>query len=218
MSLTDLHCANLLQAQYDGVAGTFDDVRHINGVDVAYKKYSDCTAVAFEGSHDVQDWLSNFQACMIRVGNIGGVELGFYTGIPEVLTALLPEIDKDKPVYVIGHSRGAAHAHIFARALIAAGFAPPIVKRVVFGSPNPGDNILAGGLTDSPVRSYRNYRNLLEQDYVCIVPEPVPVLAPYMHPGERILIDMPAMKNDPWLFLARHHLYLYTTWLSQYGE
>lgn len=214
MGLTDLECAKKLQEQYDNVAG-FDRVLRIKGVDVAIKKYLDCTLVAFEGSHNVHDWLSNFEACMIRAPGFGGVEMGFYDGIPETLKALDSDLDKSKPVYVTGHSRGAAHAHIFARALIIEGFVPSMVKRVVFGSPNPGDNILAGGLADSPVNSYRNYRNHLDQDFVCAVPEPVPVVAPYMHPGPRIIIDQPGLPNDPWLLLARHHLFLYSTWLSQ---
>jgi len=213
MGLTDLDCAILLQQQYDGALGIFDKQYSIRGVDFAVKTYKDCVVFAFEGSHNLADWLSNFEAAMIRPAKFGGVELGFYTGIPECSEVAKEWLEPGKKVWCIGHSRGAAHAHIFARALIIDGVPGPDVHRVVFGSPNPGDTIFAAGLVESPVRSYRNYRNILEQDFVCAVPEPLPVVAPYCHPGERIIIDVPGPLSDPWGPLRRHHLYLYHNYL-----
>lgn len=208
--LTDLDCADLCLAQYDGKP-IFDHIFHTCGVDYAIRFYPDCAAVVFEGSHNLPDWVSNFQAAMIDVPNFAGVERGFYTGMPEVAVQAAPLLPKTAPVYVTGHSRGAAHALIFAAMLIKQGYN---VIVVVFGSPRPGDKRLAAILAQAPVRSYRNYHDFDEQDFVCDVPLDLRLVAPYVHPARQIVIDVPPVPDDPWMLLARHHLYLYRTGLE----
>lgn len=202
MPLSDLDCANLCQSQYNGEA-IFDFANRIDDVSFAVKLYPDCTAIVFEGSHNAPDWFSNFDAVMVRPPGLGGVERGFYDGLPETLAALSPMLN-GKLIYVTGHSRGAAHAHIFAAMLINAGYH---VEVVVFGSPRPGDAKLAEILAQAPNRSYWNYRDEFHHDIVGDVPENI--IWPYIEPALRIKIDVEPLPDDPWLLLARHHLSLY---------
>lgn len=201
--------ADNLIAQYNGTPGVFDEICTTSGVDYAVKFHPDCTEIDFEGSHNPRDWLRDFQAFMIQVPGIGGVEAGFNEGTDDVVYVLLKNIPKTLPVVVGGHSLGAAHAHVVARKLIAAGFAAPLVSRCVFGSPRPGDAVLAGGLRDSPVESYRNFQDFDHQDFVCDVPFEIFPLAPFKHPGAYTLINVAPEANDPWGPLARHHMQLY---------
>lgn len=210
--LSDLDCANLCQAQYDGVS-IFDASSSIAGVDYSIKDYPDCTAVVFEGSHDIPDWISNFDAIMLDIPDFAGVERGFYQGLPNVLIKVLPLLSKEKPVYVTGHSRGAAHAHIFAAMLVKQGYK---VIVTVFGSPRPGDAKLAAILAPFPNRSYRNYADFDNQDFVCDVPFDITILAPFVHPYKQKVINIAPAPADPWGILARHHLFLYTTALQGY--
>lgn len=205
--LSDLDCCDLLQSQYDGVSGVFDYQETIDDGPVTYalKFYPDCSVVAFEGSHDLPDWISNFQAQMIFLRDLGGVESGFYAGLPQAYTRIVPKLQKDKQVYCIGHSRGAAHANIFAAMLIKAGFT---VHAVSFGLPRPGDNDLMKILQTQSNTWYRNYRNFIDQDFICDMPFPT-LDWHYAHPSIPKIIDVPAPPDDPWLILSRHHLQLY---------
>lgn len=206
---TATQIADNLLAQYNGEYQVFDLMTNIGGIDFAVKRWPDCTEIDFEGSHDPRDWLRDFQAIMIQVPGIGGVEAGFNAGTDQVVDVLLKNIAKTLPVIIGGHSLGAAHAHIVARKLIAAGFTPSMVSRCVFGSPRPGDSVLAGGLKDSPVESYRNFQDFNHQDFVCDVPFEILLLAPFKHPGAYKLVNVAPDANDPWGPLARHHMELY---------
>ncbi len=211
--LTDLNICDLLQQQYDGNSSAFDIVSNVAGVDWAFKLYNGMQVICFEGSHNVPDWIRDFEAVMSHT-MWGGVEEGFYTGMTQVAARLLPDLSFSSPLIVAGHSLGAAHAHILTAMLIAKGFTPERIKRVTFGSPRVGDKNFCGTLKNSPVRSYRNYGSILDQDYVCTVPTWIPIWAPYHHPGEYIYIDVPAEPDDKWLFLRRHHLFLYRKGLA----
>lgn len=207
LPLTDLDCANLCEMQYGADFNEFFDWTATTfGVTWSIKKYPDFCAVVFEGSHNLPDWMSNFKAIMIQIPDLGGVEQGFYDGLPQTMEQINPLLPKDKLIYVTGHSRGAAHAQIFAAMLIKKGYK---VEVVTFGCPRPGDENLAKVLSTMPNRSYRNFHDFDEQDFVCDVPLGIIVLAPFIHPSSQITIDVAPANGDPWLLLARHHLQLY---------
>jgi hypothetical protein len=210
--LVDLDLANLCQAMYDG-RDTFDVDQHTSGVDWAIKSYFDCTAIVFEGSHDLPDWVSNIEFEMIQVPDFAGVEKGFYDGLPDVYAAAERYLPKDKTVYVTGHSRGAAHAQIFTAMLIKGGYR---TVTVTFGSPRPGDKDLANILIASTNRSYRNFHTFDEQDFVCDVPLCHPF--GYVRPGVDLIVDVAPSPDDPWLLLSRHHLGLYIEGVKRYGK
>lgn len=199
--LSDLEIGNLLMQQYNAAQGVFDYQNRIENVSFGVKHYDDCSIVCCEGSYNFPDWWSNFEAEMIQV-DIGGVEKGFYTGIPDVMTLLLTMLPKDKPVYCAGHSRGSAHADLIAAYLIKADYT---VFIVVFGSPRAGDHVFATILAQGLRRAYKN-RN----DPVTCVPEPLLIpYWPYIHPTAFIMVNVEPDTLDPWGLLADHHFELY---------
>ena len=202
--ITDRQCAQLCIDQYNGGTG-FDGQYGQGGDFCSLKYYPDCTAVVHEGSHNMPNWINNFDAIMMQT-SVGGVEAGFYINLPQILAALISSIPTNKPVVITGHSRGAARAHIFAAMLIKQGYT---VEVVTFGSPRPGDAALAAILANAPNRSYYNFGHIDDQDYVCDCPLDLELVEPFVHPAGRIQIDIPPQPNDPWLLLARHHIELY---------
>lgn len=210
--LSDLQIAQILQDQYNATPNTFDFADRIDDVSFGIKRLPDCTVIAFEGTYCLPDWMSNFDTVMIHPPGIGGVSRGFYDGLPETLAALSPMLDRP-PIYCIGHSRGSAHAQIFAAMLINAGYK---VEVVTFGAPRTGDAALAAILSKSLCRWYRNYHDEEHQDLICEVPIDIPELAPYVHPGTEIRIDIAPQPNDNWGVFARHHLFLYQQWLEEH--
>lgn len=204
--LSDYTLATLCQAQYDG-ATIFDSAIQRGGDCVALKNYPDCSVVIHEGSHDFLNWYNNFRAGLVEVPDFGGVEEGFYINLPEMCADLLPLIPKNKPVYLTGHSRGAARAVIMAAMLVKQGYT---VICVVFGCPKPGDAVLASILEDYECRWYRNTHDFEEQDFVCDVPIFCPItFKKFSHAGECVMIDVAPPENDSWGALAWHHLELY---------
>lgn len=206
--ITDLTCATLLQSQYDG-AKVFDYQDRVDNVSFAVKLLDDCSVILFEGTYNLPDWLSNFQAEMIAVKGLGGVERGFYDGLPEVLALVKPKMQRNLPVYVTGHSRGAAHANIFAVMMLNEGF-NQYLTRITFASPRCGDAEFNSRLLNISGYNYRNYHDEEHQDFVCDVPFHFN-LCPYGRPEPTKLIDVPPAPNDPWLIFARHHLALYSS-------
>jgi Lipase (class 3) len=208
--LTDLDCANLCQAQYDG-DDIFDHVSvNAQGDCYSIKYYSDCTAVVDEGSHDLLNWINNAKFIMKQIPGFAGVDEGFDIGVPETTAAMLPLIPKDKPVFFSGHSRAGPRALLRAARFIKQGYT---VFSTVFASPRPGDAALAAILSSATIRSYRNYRSFDDQDFICDVPTPYPF--GYVHPVQPILIDVAPQPNDEWGIFARHHLSLYTAALQK---
>jgi hypothetical protein len=216
MALMDLDLGNLLQSQYNNEP-VFDYSNTIEQVTFALKRYADCTVIPFEGSRDLLDWLSNFRARMIQVDGLGGVEEGFFTGLPDVMDVLWPMIPKDKPLYVTGHSRGASHTNLFVVMLLNKGFPASLLKRVAIASPRSGDAVHAERLLTIEGRTYRNYHNEDAQDFVCDVPLHFNFM-PYERPQPTILVDVPPLPNDPWLLFARHHLNLYLQGIANAGQ
>lgn len=205
--LTDYELANLCQSQYDGVQGVFDhDFTNEQGDRYCIKYYDDCSVVAHEGSHDFLNWFNNARFVMEENPVLGGVDIGFDIGVGPQTAQATPLLPKDKVVYVIGHSRAGPRAYLMAARLIKLGYQVIIVT---FASPRPGDSKLAAIInTAKEVRSYRNYHDFDQQDFVCDVPLPHPF--GYVHPVQPIIIDAPPSPGDSWGILARHHLFLYT--------
>jgi rhodanese-related sulfurtransferase len=215
--LSDLACCDLCQSQYDGEAIFDHDFTNDQGDRYCIKYHPDCTAVVHEGSHDTLNWYHNFQAEMISVPDFGGVEKGFYNGLPEVMVQALPLIPKDKPVYVTGHSRGAARAGIMAAILIKQGYD---VIVVVFGSPRAGDKEFSSILEGAKLRrSYRNYHDFDNQDFVCDMPLFCPLtFRNFCSPIAYRMIDERPNDPDAWGILAYHHLFLYRNGVQKYVQ
>lgn len=204
--ITDYEVIQLVQALYDKPEASFDHISNSDEVYAGVKSYPNCTAVIFRGSTTFLDWLRDFQGAMLRTDNIGGVEMGFYTGLVKTLETLSPFINKDLPVLVGGHSLGGGRAAIFAAILVVAGYD---VEVVTFGAPRPGDATLKKILAPYPVRPYKN-----GNDYVTDVPIPIHPLLPYEHMRDLIMVNAPPPRGDIWGLLARHHSQLYLAALT----
>jgi hypothetical protein len=82
-----------------------------------------------------------------------------------------------------------------------------LMETITFGCPIAGDAELASYLLPYPNRSYWNYHDALHHDPVGNVAVHIPVIAPYVPPGQRILVDSPPSADDEWpRLLAWHHL------------
>jgi hypothetical protein len=94
------------------------------------------TLVAFAGSNDHKDWMSNLQLELVPGPIAGNVHAGFLRGLSHIYRELIDIVPPDKPVTVIGHSRGGALAILYA-AMRAQNHQDSTVY--TFGAPRVGD-------------------------------------------------------------------------------
>lgn len=216
MPLNDLELATLSWSCYFDIA-TFDRVIALDGDWAGIKHYPDNEhVIAFRGSTTVEDWLRDFQGLMVEDPELGGVETGFMKGIRDVLAYAGDEIEAvpAPKIYITGHSLGAARALLFAALVCAQGHAQVIQRVTVFGSPRPGGMKVLKLLNNVPINSYKN-----GDDPVCDVPIEIPLLEPYTHPRQLIVVDVPPSEDDSWGPIARHHSELYVAAMRKlYGQ
>lgn len=199
--LTDLDLVNLCVACYEEPAA-FDAIIDQDGVWVGVKHYEDCSVIAFRGSTTFLDWVRDFEASMVPDPTLGWVEMGFLRGMRDIKAHVDTIVPYNKPMYITGHSLGAARALLFAALCNAA--EEEIAAVVTFGSPRPGGQKLKNILALVPVRSYKN-----GDDPVTDVPLDIPLIDGYIHPHDLIAVDVPANPGDTWGLLSRHHSQLY---------
>lgn len=106
--------------------------------------------VAFRGSSDVRNWVTNLDAWKTDYTSYPEcnceVHKGFYKAEQAVLSDAKAAVQKLKQTYpsysvkVTGHSLGAAVAHLMAMDLAKAGYAPSVYN---FGQPRVGDKSYA---------------------------------------------------------------------------
>lgn len=91
----------------------------------------DCV-VAFQGSNDVKDWLSNISRFRVQSA-IGSVHGGMWNDLKPFLADIDSAIPDHLPIHITGHSRGGGQANLFAlwRVRIA-----PVASVTTFGAPN----------------------------------------------------------------------------------
>jgi hypothetical protein len=88
----------------------------------------------------------------------------------------------------------------------------PILRRIVFGEPKPGEQQFAGLLSklDESV-SYCNRTGPLEHDRVTDLPFAVPALGlNFVHPTELQFVNAAPEDGDPYGIFAEHHMMLYS--------
>lgn len=198
---TDLDLAQVCWNLYFDIS-KLDRIVDVEGVTVGISHKDNHSIICFRGSTSLLDWLRDFQAQMVFDMDIGGVELGFMQGMRAIMGQRPGGAAPDKPVYITGHSLGAARALIFAAMETFKGL--PIAGVTVFGPPRPGSARLKDILVPVPVRLYRNRR-----DPICEVPLDIPLIDPYTHVRELTAVDVAPPPNDPWGVVADHHMELY---------
>ncbi|UXY16167.1 lipase family protein [Chitiniphilus purpureus] len=116
---------------------------------------ADAVVLAFRGTlppdleniQDLLDWMNDLDAMPIQVAGMpGAVHQGFWGAIdalwPQLLPAVKTRLAGGKPLYVTGHSKGGAMAHLAGmRLLQLEGIAPANV--VSFAGARPGDAVFA---------------------------------------------------------------------------
>lgn len=95
-----------------------DYVSMVNDVDFAFiANYSDRLVISFRGTDNLKGWISDFHANPSAEGCT--IEQGFYDGWVEFKRPIQEYIVqyRDKPIFCVGHSRGAALSTLCARHL-----------------------------------------------------------------------------------------------------
>lgn len=106
--------------------------------------------LALRGSQTRSDWTSNLRFDLTDHLVLGPTHTGFLASAQEIVgTALL--VATERPLVVVGYSRGGAVGIVLAALLKAAGRPP--VEVVTFGAPKAGVR-LGEALGDIPVRQY----------------------------------------------------------------
>jgi len=138
--------------------------------------------LAFRGTNGLDDWKINFRANQRRFNNLGNVHSGFQQAFLSIKDELLnlPAI-YDYPLFITGHSLGAALATLCTSYLSNNGINPDACY--TYGSPRVGNDEFAESLSDNNI-----YRVINHCDIVTTVPFDFAVIQ-YRHGGKSCFID-----------------------------
>jgi triacylglycerol lipase len=179
-----------------GMRGTFVDAVDPPKGDTQAFVAADATklVVSFRGTKDVLDFLTDAEFAQkpyAPAGAVAGkVHVGFLraldVGWPAVRAAIQTLRDKNQPVWVTGHSLGAALATLAVARLRNEGI--DVAGLYSFGSPTVGDPAFAESFDRATKGRVFRYVNDLDIVTRC-PPEGVPLLPPYRHTGARKYFD-----------------------------
>lgn len=130
---------------------------NINSAQGAIIQHEDYLVVAFRGTDEAADWLDNINV-LPKDGPLGTVHAGFHHSLMDIWPAMKSEIRKIRthvakereaqglprrslPLWITGHSFGAAMATLAAAHMIEAD--EPFFGLYTFGSPRCGDRTFA---------------------------------------------------------------------------
>jgi hypothetical protein len=129
-------------------------------------------ALVLRGTNDPRDWLTDFKAIPHRWAGGGLVHKGFADALHSVWDKVTASLDKnvpaDCPLFIAGHSLGAALATLAAALRRPRGL-------YTYGSPRVGDDDFGETLA-----GVNNFRVVNNRDVVTTVPPPLP----FHHVGE----------------------------------
>ena len=113
------------------------------------------------------------------------------------------------PVFITGHSLGAAEASLYAFSRVKRGL--PVDGVYTFGCPRPGNSGLGAALAAVPVwRAIKNGAGRFpDYDLVTAVPFDVEELLDYAQPAPFEEIDVAPLPDDSWGLFRYHHSQLY---------
>lgn len=141
-----------------------------------------CTILAFRGSNEFEDWRNNFMLYQTKAFDGGMVHAGFMRALRAIWKDLLILLKQQQgPLFITGHSLGAALATLATAQLVRKGHA--VEACYVFGSPRAGDQRFKQILADTPF-----YRVENASDVVTSVPLDIAKLK-YSAAGECFYFD-----------------------------
>ena len=140
-----------------------------------------CLVVAFRGTDDLVDWNNNIKSMQTPFNECGLVHTGFnitYQSIKEELFLYLDDLSL--PIFVTGHSLGAALATLLTAELMDRDL---FDSCYTFGSPRVGDAVFANAFNNKPI-----YRVINNCDIITTVPICIPNIS-YQHCGATQLLN-----------------------------
>jgi len=164
-------------------SSTYGILIKVESFNKALQKKMTGLVLAFRGTNGLDDWKINFRAYQRRFNNLGNVHSGFQRAFLSIKDELLnfPAIH-DYPLFITGHSLGAALATLCTAYLSNIGINPDTCY--TYGSPRVGDDEFAESLSDNNI-----YRVINHCDIVTTVPFDF-ALIKYRHAGKSCFIDV----------------------------
>ena len=184
MEPTDRYLAKVAQRAYD------QSTHRWKGVEALLVEEHDFDVLAFRGTEgSIRDVIRDLRAIPWHDTRLGWCHAGFLKAGRGIWPQIEWLVESRKPLFLTGHSKGAAEATIVAGLFTAAGKAPAAL--VTFGSPKCGFWKLRDVLWNVPVRRYVHGR-----DHVTKVPrfyphvrEPIPLGEPGNPLADHILTE-----------------------------
>lgn len=135
--------------------------------------------LSFPGSDQTGDWISDFKFFKVKREGLGEIHDGFADCWDSLKNEVIKRIDKNKPLYITGHSYGAGIALIASVSLYNQGFKPTSVY--TFGTPRVGNKDWKRVFDKTGIELYRIKNG---NDMVCNIPKLF-----YYHVGQEVQIN-----------------------------
>lgn len=205
--ITALQCAQLCQELYDHPEP--EHWAHLwSGGDVfcSLRVLMDEFVVVFRGSTTAENWERDLQPLPVFDKEVGFCHSGFLEQMDTALAEIIPALGTDAhmSLTVTGHSLGAARARIAAAKLTVRGV--KVDQLLTFGSPRPGFANVRRIIEKSGM-AHQSFR--YNNDPVCLVPFPVPLVLPFEHTEDWTQLTGPSNPDDALGALRDHKLQNY---------
>ena len=118
---------------------SYSEFNHeVNDTQFLHKEYKDHQVVAFAGTQDTMDFVTDAKFLKTSLEGMGKVHVGFDGAYKEIAPELEKCLNKDKPVFLTGHSLGGATTIIAAQDLKKKGY--DVAGVYTYGNPRVGDS------------------------------------------------------------------------------
>ena len=161
------------------------------------KKVDSGTVIAFEGSHDLEDWIRNFDVLTDNDPVLGVINFGLSIGTNTIINAITAVITKSEPVWVTGHSRGGSYAIYIGALLMKLGYT------VVVAAFDPPKTMYKTSTTLSEI--FEGEDVIITQNGDDVVPT---LPDDYLHPVPVTKINYNPISLDPEMQMEWHHIQL----------
>lgn len=174
-----------------------------DGICWAIARIGDVLVLIFRGSQTPEDWFRDFIAVptvSFRHPSLGIMPAGFQIGMDEAYKDIVPLLTM--PFIIGGHSLGAARA---CRFMAQYNGRARLLRSVLCGCPNPGNETFLRRLDQYTIASYRN-----RYDPVCSAPPIYGPARPFIE------LDESPADGDGIGGVADHHIALYRAGVQRF--